>query len=651
MNKLTLGSLLGVCLIALLPAKTMAAVDFTPKPASPATIAQQKSAKASLPRETGQDEEFANRGFIAAPKQSRIVNKNGEIVWDFEVLDWVQGKAPDTVNPGLWRQMKLVNKRGLYKVTDNIWQVRGFDIANMLVIKGDTGWIIVDPLMSTETAAVALDFVNQHLGERPVSAVIYGHSHADHFGGVRAVITPGTEPPIYAPKDTLKEVVSETVLAGNAMARRLALHMGEVLPANPRGTIGNGLVARLPAHGTISIIPPTNEIRKTGESHVIDGVTFEFQMTPETEAPAEMNFYLPEYKTLYISENATCALHNIQTPRGALVRDANQWAWFLTELINFYGDKAENLVTGHCWPRFGNDAIKKYLTLQRDNYKFIHDQTVRRMNNGETPLEIAENLKRPESLSGQWSNHDFYGTLKHNSKGVYQRYIGWWDGNPAHLDQLPPEQMGKRYLKFLGGAEKIINEAKRAMEQGDYRWSAELLNHLVFAEPDNEQAKSLLADTYEQLGYQAESGTWRNYYLTGAAELRSAKRLSWNAGSPDVVKAMSTQSLLDLISVRLNPDKISNRSYTFEIDDGGNGNDALLTLSNGVLVGEAGKSIENPSVSVSGSRQNLMGLFLGKLALEKVKQQGLIVKGNEQVLIELLNALDSPPNDFAIVTP
>jgi alkyl sulfatase BDS1-like metallo-beta-lactamase superfamily hydrolase len=354
---------------------------------------------------------------------------------------------------------------------------------------------------------------------------------------------------------------------------------------------------------------------------------------------------------LYVSENTTCTMHNIQTPRGALVRDANKWAGYITEQLRLWGDKVEALIAGHCWPRYGNGAVVKYLELQRDNYKFIHDQTVRRFNNGQTPTEIAEELKVPKAISDQWSNRGYYGTVKHNAKGVFQRYLGWWDGIPAHLDQLPTQELSTRYVRAMGGAQRVLEEAQRAMTEGEYRWAAQILNDLVFAEPDNTQAKALLADTYEQLGYQAESAIWRNYYLTGADELRGTAPAHIALQSPDMVGAMPMASFLDLLATRLNPDKIGTRTMTLTIDDGVPGNKSLVTLRNAVLVSEVGRSIDTPTVSVSGEKLQLVALFVRKQPLETMEAAGLKVAGDRAALQALLDALEPPNPNFPVVTP
>ena len=649
-----ISKLLGCCILLVLPTTYTnlfaASKDMDPKPASPATIAAQANMRASLPLDNGQDDDFTNRGFIATLKDPVIKAADGHVVWDADRFDWIKGEAPATVNPSLWRQMKLHRKHGLFKVTDNVWQIRSLDGSNMTIVGGKTGWIIIDPLMVAETAKAALALLNEQLGKRPVTAVIYSHDHIDHYGGVRAVVDPTLTTPIIAPSRFIEELVSESLIAGNVVGRRVTYQFGTGLKPGPQGNVGGGISVTTSV-GQSTLIPPTDLIKETGDTRVIDGVTFEFQMVPETEAPAEMNFYLPEQRTLFISEIATCTLHNVQTPRGALVRDSLKWAGYLTEALARYGDRTDFEISGHCWPHFGNDVVKNYLSLQRDNYKFIHDQTVRLMNMGETPTEIAEEFKLPPALANEWSNHGYYGTYRHNVKGVYQRYIGWWDGNPAHLNMYPPVEQGKRYVAAMGGATGVLRVASAAMKSGDYRWSAEILNHLVFANPANQKAKALLADSYEQMGYQAESAVWRNYYLTGASELRGDKIGRFAQSSPDLVAAMSTTQMLDLLATRLNPSKIGTREMTMAIDVTDRHYQSLISVKNAVLVAEAGKSIAAPAVSLTGTQAMLNKLFIRKLPLEQVEADGLKVSGDRAALLALQDAIETPPLDYPIVTP
>lgn len=641
-----LPALLGLCVASL-----QAGTPADSKPASAATQAAQARARAALPADDGQDAAFATRGFIATLKDPLIRSADGALVRNVAEFDWVQGAAPAEVHPSLWRQLGLFRHHGLFKVADGVWQVRGLDISNMLVIRGKTGWIIVDPLMTVETAAAAMQLVTTHLGEQPVSAVIYSHSHHDHFDGVRAVVPPGAKPAILAPEHFIEETISESVLAGPAMSRRVSYQIAIPLAVGPRGNLGGGIMPTTARGGTVSLLPPTDTIRKTGETRVIDGVRFEFQMVPDSEAPSEMNFFLPDQRVLYIAEMCSCVMHNFQTPRGALVRDANKWAGYITEAIDLYGARSNALATGHCWPRFGTAAISEYLNLQRDNYKFIHDQTIRRMNQGETPLEIAHALQRPAALTNQWSNRDYYGTVKHNAKGVFQRYIGWWDGIPAHLDAYAPIDKGQRFVRAMGGSVRVLDEARRVMREGDYRWAAEMLNDLVFAEPANADAQRLLADSYEQLGYQAESAIWRNIYLTGAAELRGVKPEHLALASADVVAAMPTAAMLDLVAVRLNPERIADRTMTIQLEWTDRDERAVLQLRNGVLVPQLGRTAASPTIRLRGSQAQLLGLLVRKLPVPQLEARGLRLDGDRVALQALLDALEVPQSDYSIVTP
>lgn len=641
----------GYCCILLASSLTLAnAADFSSKEASSSTITQQKRVKESLPKDDGGDAEFAQRGFVATVEDPVVRNEQGGVVFDATRLDWMEGDAPYTVNPSLWRQMKLMKKHGLFKVSDDVWQVRGLSGANLMVVQGKQGWIVIDPAMSVEAAAKAMQLVNQHLGERPVTGVLYTHSHPDHFAGVRGLEFASPDIPIIAPEHFLEETVSEFLVAGNAMSRRGTLMFGIALDSNPKGWVGNGITSGAEL-GSITLIPPNDYIKETGDTRQIDGVTFHFQMVPETEAPAEMNFYLPQQAMLYISEFATCTLHNVQTPRGALVRDSVRWAGFITEAIDLYGRDAKVMAGGHCWPRFGNDEVNKFLSLQRDNYKFIHDQTVRLMNEGETPFEIAEQLTRPEALANEWSNRGYYATVRHNAKGVYQRYIGWWSGIPAHLNLHPPVEQGRRYVKAFGGARKILKIAREAMREGDYRWSAELLNHLVFAQPENDIAKALLADSYEQMGYQAESAVWRNIYLTGAAELRGLEAPRPWLSSPDLIAAMPLAGVLQMVATQIDPAVIGDRKVSILTVAVDKEESVLSTIENSVMVNRPDPTTTSANVQLAGTLQHIMGLFLMKRPVEKMRQAGMVIEGDTEALNAFLSAIKPPPPGYAIVVP
>ena len=626
--------------------------DWSSKPASPATIKAQQEFRKTMPEDNGQDMAFARRGFIADLENPVIRAENGRLVMDTAVLDWVQGDAPDTVNPSLWRLNKIHLNRGLFKLAEGVYQIRNITGPNTTFVEGETGWIVIDPGIGIETVAtVKRELVDRYLGERPVMAVMYTHTHFDHHGGVRALISEDDNVPIIAPEHFMEESISELLMAGNAMTRRSTLHTGNILPAGPRGYAGIALNT-IADKGTITLIPPTDEITHTGETRVIDGVRFEFQMVPESEAPTEMNVFMPDRKTLYISEMTTCTMHNFQTPRGALVRDPLKWQGYITEAIDLYGDRIDTLGTGHCWPRFGQDNIIRYLNLQRDNYKFIHDQTVRLMNRGETPFEIADQIKRPTAITDEWSNRDYYATVQHNAKGVYQRYIGWWSGIPAHLNMHPPVEQGRRYVRSMGGAGKVIGTAEKAMKEGDYRWAAEILNHVVFVDPSNDLARSLLADSYEQMGYQTESTVWRNIYLVGAAELRGAKPPPYWLAVPDLIRTMPYDSMMDMVATLLNPQAIgeaTDLSLNIRLTD--EDLSALVTVRNAVLVNRTGRSDEHAGAGLRGTKHMFAELFLFKKPLQQLIEDGLEVSGDRAAVEHLLRAIELPASDYPVVTP
>jgi alkyl sulfatase BDS1-like metallo-beta-lactamase superfamily hydrolase len=463
------------------------------------------------------DFDDARRGLIGSLEPGVVKNADGRVIWDNDAFGFLAGECPDTANPSLWRQSQLCAIQGLFEVTDGIYQVRGLDLSNMTLVEGDRGVIVIDPLISAETAAAALELYRRHRGERPVTAVIYTHSHVDHFGGVKG-ITDG-DVPILAPEGFLEHAVSENVYAGPAMLRRGAYHAGFSLPADPRGLIGTGL-GQTGSTGTITLIAPTVDITRTGQEETLDGVRIVFQVTPGTEAPSEMNFYFPGRRALCMAENATHNLHNILTLRGAVVRDARIWARYLNEAITMFGDQSDVSFASHHWPTWGSENVVEYLSQQRDLYAYLHDQTLRLMNQGYTGTEIAELIELPPELERAWHAHGYYGSVNHNVKAIYQRYLGWFDGNPAHLWQHPPQENAKRYVECLGGTGAVVAKAREYADNGDLRFAAELLNHAVFASPGDTAAKDLLAQVYERLGFGAECGTWRNFYLTGAQELR-----------------------------------------------------------------------------------------------------------------------------------
>jgi alkyl sulfatase BDS1-like metallo-beta-lactamase superfamily hydrolase len=507
-------------------------------------------------------------------------------------------------------------------------------------------------LTTVETASAAMALVRRHLGDKPVVAVIYSHSHADHFGGVAGVTSAAAvaagQVAIIAPEHFLEHAVGENIIAGPAMSRRAGFQFGAGLEPGPLGTMTSGIGRGIP-QGTLSLIAPTREIRATGETMDIDGVRLEFQMTPGTEAPAEMNFYLPQFRALFMAENANATLHNILTPRGALVRDAKIWADGLTLSLRLYGNRSDILFTGHAWPRFGQERIAAYLADHRDLYKFLHDQSVRLMNEGLTGPEIAEQIALPEALSRRWYNRGYYGTLRHNSRAVYQRYMGWYDGNPARLNPLPPEAAAVRYVAAMGGMRRVKSLARQAIAAGDYRWAAELLDRAVFAAPNDAQAREMLADVHRQLAYQSESAIWRNMYLRAAAELAPdfAPARTPQTTSLDLIRATPTPMLFDLLAVQIEPARAAGPPVTLAFVFPERNERVLASLRNGVLVHEHGVS-DAADVTVTLPRA---ALLMGLLAGGTLPPGAASVQGDGAALRRFMGAFKAPSPGFAIVTP
>ena len=635
--------------------------DAAPVPAKPATSAT-KAANAAvanaLPFGDTQDFLDAKRGLVARPDTLTIKDATGRVVWDLEPYKSYIGDdkpSPDTVNPSLWRNAQLNMHHGLFKVVDRIYQVRGYDLSNITFIQGDTGWIVFDPLISTETAKAAYDLVTEHLGTRPVVAVVYSHSHVDHYGGVRGIVDEADvragKVQILAPEHFTEHAVSENVIAGNVMSRRAIYMYGALLPRVATGGVNGGL-GQTTSTGTTTLILPTDFIRKTGEERTIDGVNMVFQMTPGTEAPAEMNTYFPAFNALWMAENATNTMHNILTLRGAQVRDALKWATFLDETIRLYGAGAQVKFQSHHWPIWDNARIVTYLSRQRDLYKYIHDQSVNLMNKGYTGSEISEMIKLPPELEQFWPGRGYYGTLRHNSRAVYQRYMGWYDGNPSSLNDLPPEDAAKKYVEYMGGEASALAKARRDFENGEYRWVAEAVKHVVFANPDNTEAKNLLADAYEQMGYQAESGPWRSIYLQGAFELRNGVPAvgGINAASPDTIHVMAPEMLFDYFAVRLNGPKAAGKVLALNVTLSDIGKTYGLRVENAVL--NHGAALAKPNVTVSTSKATLDSIQLGQVKLEDAIEKGDVkLDGRREELTELMSLLDTFPFWFPIVTP
>ncbi len=592
------------------------------------------------------DFDNADRGFVAALPAQVIKTATGKRVWDTGAYTFLEGECPDTVNPSLWRQGQLCAKQGLFAVTEGIYQVRGLDLSNLTVVEGDTGVIIIDPLISVETAAAGLGLYRAHRGERPVTAVIYTHSHADHFGGV-AGVTDGSVP-IIAPAGFMEHAVSENVYAGTAMTRRAVYMYGANLDPGPEGRVGAGLGLGT-SEGTISLFPPTIDITHTGQEETIDGVRIVFQLTPGTEAPAEMNFLFPDHRALCLAENATHNLHNVLTLRGALVRDARIWSRYLNEAMMLFSDQAEVAFASHHWPTWGRDEVVRFLTEQRDLYAYLHDQTLRLLNQGHTGPEIAEMMELPPGLDGAWHARGYYGSVSHNVKAIYQRYLGWYDGNPSSLWQHPPVESAKRYAECFGGVAGLMEKARGYLEADDLRFAAQLLQHAVFAEPENQEAKELLAQAYERLGIGSENSTWRNFYLTGAQELRHGiKKTALDAGT-GMAAALSVEQLFDTIAIRVDGLRAGGERLTIDWDFTDLKEHHRMQLSNGAL-SHWKDAIPDPGsngadLTLTLTKPQLLGVMGGK-GLE-----GIDVHGDSGVLSKLMSFMDDPDPNFAIVTP
>jgi alkyl sulfatase BDS1-like metallo-beta-lactamase superfamily hydrolase len=627
----------------------------TARPATATIAAQNARLKDSLPFADTQDFEDARRGFIAALEPCVITAEDGRVVWDNDSYAFLTGEAPDTVNPSLWRIGTLNAMQGLFEVVPGIYQVRGFDLSNITFVEGETGVVVIDPLISMETAAAALALYREHRGDRPVTGVIYSHSHADHFGGVRGVVTQDDvdsgRVPVIAPVGFTGHAISENVYAGVAMARRAGYMYGAALPRGPQGQVGAGL-AQTTSLGTVTLIAPTLEITTTGEEHVVDGLRIVFQMAPGSEAPAEMHFHFPDLRALCIAENATHVLHNILTIRGALVRDPHAWAGYLTEAVDLFGADTDVVFSPHHWPTWDQDRALEFLREQSDLYAYIHDQTLRMLNTGMTGTEIAEAIEMPPALENAWHARGYYGSVSHNVKAVYQRYMGWYDGNPAHLWQHPPTEAGKRYVEFMGGADAVVEKARVSFDEGDLRWAAEVLNHVVFAQPDHAAARELLADTLEQLGYGAENGTWRCAFLSGAYELRHGGfGTPAQTASVDLFTQLTPTQLFDALAIRVNGPRAWHERLTIDITLTDVDETYRLWLRNGVLSQSRARQRDAADLALRMPRAVLLGLVSGQVRLDALAEAGVEVDGDRGVLTRLLSTLDEPDPDFAIVTP
>ena len=625
-------------------------------PASKATqLAQRQVAEqiADLPK---QDIEEAARGLIAQATELLIAGPDNSSAWNLASYDFINGDAPDTVNPSLWRQAGLNHQAGLYQVTDGVYQLRGFDLANMTLIEGDTGWIVIDPLTTEETSRAALDFAHQYLAERPVKVVVFTHSHIDHFGGVLGVTTANAiaqgAVTVVAPLGFIEESTSENVIAGPVMGRRAEYMYGMWLDRSPRGHVGSGL-GKEPARGTVAIAKPNLLITASGQTETLDGVPFIFHSVSGSEAPAEITFYLPEKKAFCGAELVSRNLHNLYTLRGAKVRDALLWSGFIDDTLQQFSN-AEVLFNSHHWPIWGPSNITEFLAQQRDTYKYIHDQTLRLANQGLTPDEIADVIQLPSSLQRTFYNRDYYGTVKHNARAVYQFYFGWYNARPATLDPLPASESAERYIALMGGSDAVLSAAQIAFDEGDYRWAAELLNHLVFAEPVNPSARAKLAATYDQLGYQAESGPWRDIYLTGAFELRhGAPEASMPVGNiMGLMQAVPIARVLELIATMINGPAAEDIALTLNFNITDLDQNFVLKLENAVLHHRLAPLDPSASVTINLSHQMLLDILLQKVrASDLISSDELNIDGSRLDLIKFLGLLQAPVSNFEIVRP
>lgn len=597
----------------------------------------------------------ARKGLIAKPT-GKVLNDAGEVIWDYDEFNFIEGNAPSTVNPSLWRQASLNNQIGLYKVADRIYQLRGFDLSNMTLIEGNTGWIVVDVLTSEETARAAMAFARKHLGDKPVTAIVFTHSHVDHFGGALGVLSAedvaARNVPVVAPIGFMEEATSENLLVGMAMARRSIYMYGKRLPRSPEGLIDNGL-GKAVAYGKVGILQPTLVVKEAKETHVLDGLDFMFHNVPGSEAPSEFVFYLPSLKAFGSAELFGHTLHNLYTPRGAKVRDALKWASYMDEAIAYAGD-AEVMFHQHNWPVWGADNVRSFMEKQRDVYRFIHDQTVRHMNAGYTSMEIAEKVQMPPALNNFLSGRGYYGTVSHNVKAVYQFYMGWFDANPTNLNPLPPVEAAKRYVDVAGGMEALLNKAEDAVSKGEYRWAAELLKHAVYADPENARAKALLATSFDQMGYMAESAPWRNFYLTGALELRQGGYAEGFQRTAffDMLKHTPTERFLEAMAAALNSDKAEGEDIQINLVFSDTRESYVLRINNSVLHHRAGKPEDNSVATLTLSKPFFLDMMTGEAgATDLLFSDQTKIDGSTIKLGQFFGMLEKATGNFNIVTP
>ncbi|MCQ6309970.1 MBL fold metallo-hydrolase [Citrobacter freundii] len=650
-------ALAGVCSTSLISLPVLAQEGA--KDATAQTKSANDALYGQLPFTDKTDFMNAHKGFIAPLPSELIKGKQGNVVWDPQQYAFIKEgeKAPDTVNPSLWRQSQLINIGGLFQVTDGVYQIRNLDLSNMTIMEGKEGITVIDPLVSAETAKVGMDLYYKNRGKRPVVAVIYTHSHVDHYGGVRGVIDEADvksgKVKVYAPAGFMKEAVSENIMAGNAMSRRASYMYGNLLKPDAKGQVGAGLGTTTSA-GTVTLIEPTNYITHTGQKEVIDGLTYDFMMAPGSEAPSEMLWYVEEKGMIEAAEDVTHTLHNTYSLRGAKIRDPLAWSKYINDVIGRWGGKANIIIAQHHWPTWGNENVVKLMKSQRDMYRYINDQTLRMANQGLTRDEIAANFKLPSGLEKSWASRGYYGSVSHDVKATYVFYLGWFNGNPATLNELPPVDAAKKYVDYMGGADAIMQKAKTDYAQGNYRWVAQVTNNIVFADPSNKEARNLEADALEQMGYQAESGPWRNFYLTGAQELRNGvvKGATPNTASPDTVKAMSPEMFFDYLAVHINGEKAANAQAVFNVDLGADGGKYKLELENGVLNHSADAQASKADASITLNRATLNKIILKEESLQQAEEKGDVqISGNHAKFDEFLGYLDSFDFWFNMVTP
>ncbi len=631
------------------------AQDLSRKPATEATRQAQQEVLERYDFSDREDFEFAARGFIADLPEELIRDDEGHLIRDYRGWELFEREAPATVNPALWRLAQVQSTTGLYQVSDRIYQMRGYDLANMSIIVGDTGYILVDPFMAEEVAEAALAFLREQLGDKPVTGVILTHAHTDHYGGVRGVVSAeqaaSGEIPVIAPAGFIDSVAIENIMAGPAMFRRTGLAFGFNIGMGPQESVSYGLG---PAYetglgpGTTTLVEPNIEIGEDGQTVTVDGVEMEFLFTPGAEAPTELVFFIPELNALCVSEMANGTLHNVLTLRGARVRDALLWADYLTEMDEVFGTRSDVMFGSHFWPRFGQDKVREFLGAHRDMYKYLHDQTVRMINNGMTMREIAEQIELPDSIGRYWFNREYYGTLSHNSKAIYQHYIGWYDANPANLNPHTPENAATRYVEAMGGPERIMALARNAYSDGDYRWASELLNHLIFAHPELADARALQADSFEQMGYQAESAMWRSAYLSAAAELRVGETAN-HSSAAGMQGGIPLENLLNLAAVRLDPDLSNGDEISLAVTDSLTGERRVVALRNDVMVQRLSDEEADADITASA---DAVGQMIAGVSISQLEASGdFTVNGDRAAIERLMSYLPAPQSGFNIVTP